>query len=174
MHLSNELSFTPEAEITFRMNCAINNRVMSKRSPRPSSLKDRVARYVLRRRSSIFFRKDFNHLGSYTHIGTILRRLVSDGKLIRVGHGIYVRTTRSTINGRMIPDRCMREIAEEVLARLGVKTTPTEYEIAYNSGKSTQVPTGRVVGVLSRVRRHIGYDGVQMIFRRVSPHLHAE
>jgi Family of unknown function (DUF6088) len=147
---------------------------MIKRLTPPAHLKDRIARYVLRRRSGIFFREDFNDFGSYAQIGKVLRVLVSDGKLIRIGHGIYVRTMRSTINGRMIPDRGMREITEEVLARLGVRTTPTDYEIAYNSGKSTQVPTGRVVGVLSRVRRRIRYGGIEMTFQRVSPRLRAE
>jgi hypothetical protein len=138
------------------------------------NLKDRIARYILHQRSSIFFREDFNDFGSYAQIGKVLRVLVSDGKLIRIGHGIYVRTIRSSIDGRMIPDGGMREITEEVLARLGVRTTPTDYEIAYNSGKSTQVPTGRVVGVLSRVRRRIQYNGIQMMFQHVSPRLRAE
>ena len=37
-------------------------------------------------------------------------------------------------------------------------------EIKYNEGKTTQVPTGRVIGVRKRVRRRIGFDGYSMRF----------
>jgi hypothetical protein len=40
-------------------------------------------------------------------------------------------------------------------------------EVAYNAGKTTQVPTGRVVGVRGRVRRRVGYNGVSLKFERV-------
>jgi hypothetical protein len=41
---------------------------------------------------------------------------------------------------------------------------------AYNSGRSEQVPTGRVVGIRGkRIRRQIGYDGVFLMFERATP-----
>jgi hypothetical protein len=44
---------------------------------------------------------------------------------------------------------------------------PTRFERAYNSGRSEQVPTGRVVAIRGRrVRRQIGYDGVFLSFER--------
>jgi hypothetical protein len=36
----------------------------------------------------------------------------------------------------------------------------------YNAGRTTQVPTGRVVGVRQRVRRKIGYNGISLSFER--------
>jgi hypothetical protein len=36
---------------------------------------------------------------------------------------------------------------------------PSTADKDYNSGKSTQVPTGLSIGVKSRVRRTIGYGG---------------
>ena len=41
----------------------------------------------------------------------------------------------------------------------------------YNAGRTTQVPTGRLVGVLRRVRRQIGYKEITLSFERVGPAL---
>jgi hypothetical protein len=39
----------------------------------------------------------------------------------------------------------------------------------YNAGRTTQVPTGQVVGVRRRVRRKLGYNGIYLIFERAGP-----
>ena len=67
-----------------------------------------------------------------------------------------------------MPPKGLRTL-KEALTRLGVEVVPTRLEEAYNAGTSTQVPTGRVVGVRGRVRRQIGYDGVFLGFERAGP-----
>jgi hypothetical protein len=57
----------------------------------------------------------------------------------------------------------------EALGRVGIETFPTRLERAYDAGKTTQVPTGRVVGVARRVRRKVGYGGVHLSFERAEP-----
>ena len=42
-------------------------------------------------------------------------------------------------------------------------------EQAYNAGKTTQVPTGRVIGVRGRVRRQISYNGFPLSYERAGP-----
>lgn len=54
----------------------------------------------------------------------------------------------------------------EALGRLGIETLPTRLERAYDAGETTQVPTGRVVGVTRRVRRKVGYGGMNLSFER--------
>ena len=63
----------------------------------------------------------------------------------------------------------MRELAAEALGRLGIETVPTRMEQAYNAGKTTQVPTGRVIGVRGRVRRQISYNGFPLSYERAGP-----
>jgi hypothetical protein len=63
-------------------------------------------------------------------------------------------------------------MAVEALGRLGIETAPTRLEQAYNAGRSTQVPSGRVVAVTKRVRRKIGYDGIFLGFERAGPDCH--
>jgi hypothetical protein len=55
------------------------------------------------------------------------------------------------------------------LARLGIETVPSRLKQAYNAGRTTQVPTGWVVGVKRRVRRRIGYNGIYLSFERARP-----
>lgn len=58
---------------------------------------------------------------------------------------------------------------KEARRRAGVETLPSRLEQAYNAGRITQVPTGRVVGVSRRVRRKIGYCGFSLSFERAGP-----
>jgi hypothetical protein len=55
------------------------------------------------------------------------------------------------------------------LRRVGVETLPSRLERDYNAGRTTQVPTGRVVGVNRRVRRNIGYGDISLSFERAGP-----
>jgi hypothetical protein len=47
---------------------------------------------------------------------------------------------------------------------LGISSFPFSYDIKYNEGKTTQVPTGRVIGVSEPVDIEFGYDGKYMSF----------
>jgi hypothetical protein len=62
-----------------------------------------------------------------------------------------------------------RQKAAEALGRLGIKTVPTRMEQAYNARRTTQVPTGRVIGVRGRVRRKISYNGFPLSYERAGP-----
>jgi hypothetical protein len=44
----------------------------------------------------------------------------------------------------------------------------SSYDQAYNQGQTTQVPTGRVIGVKGRVARKIGYEGKYITFEYIS------
>ena len=61
------------------------------------------------------------------------------------------------------------ETLAEALHRVGIETAPTRLQQAYSDGRTTQVPTGRVVAVRKRVRRKIGYGGLQLGFERAGP-----
>jgi len=44
--------------------------------------------------------------------------------------------------------------------------TQTRFLQDYNTGRTTQVPTGRVVAVRGRIRRKIGFNGIFLSFER--------
>ncbi len=137
--------------------------------PPPESLEERVARRIARKRGDVFLREDFRDLGGYDQVGRALRGLTRKGQLVKVGYGIYARARPSAIDGKPTPVKGIRDLAAEALGRLGVETAPTRLEQAYNDGRSTQVPTGRVIGVRGRVRRQITYNGLPLTYERAGP-----
>jgi hypothetical protein len=136
---------------------------------RPESLEGRLERRLARKRGDVFLRADFSDLGGYDQVGRALLGLVRKGRLIKVGYGMYARTRPSAIDGKPTPTKGLRELAAEALGRLGIETVPTRMEEAYNAGKTTQVPTGRVIGVRGRVRRKINYNGFPLGYERAGP-----
>ena len=105
----------------------------------------------------MFVRQDFADIGGYDQVGRTLRLLVQKGLLIKIGYGVYARTKLSTLSGELIPEKSLPELAREALKKLGIKIMPTEFQRLYMNGISTQVPTGRVIGVQGRITRKIGY-----------------
>ena len=108
-----------------------------------------------------------SHLAPF-QVGRALRKIVREGQLVRVGQGLYARASRSITNGDPIPARGLATL-REALDRVGIETVPTRLELAYNAGETTQVPTGRVIGVTRRVRRKLGYGGMNLSFERAGP-----
>jgi hypothetical protein len=130
------------------------------------TLETRLMKRIDRKCGDVFLRADFNDLGGYDQVGRVLRELVKKGRLLKIGQGIYTRAAVSPLDGTPAPVKGLRALAAEALGRLGVESAPTHFEQAYNSGQTTQVPAGRVIGVRKRVRRKIGYKGVFMSFER--------
>jgi hypothetical protein len=123
---------------------------------------------IERKRGDVFLRADFEDLGGYDQVGRVLRKIVREGRLVRVGQGLYARARPSLTTGEPVPVGGLGAL-KEALRRVGVKTLPSQLEQAYNAGQTTQVPTGRVVGVTRRVRRKISYGGVSLSFERAGP-----
>ena len=135
---------------------------------RLKTLEKRIIYRINRGKSEVFIRKDFEDLSDYIQVGRTLRQLVSAGKLIRIGYGLYAKATKSQISGETIPRKGINALAKEALERLNVKTFPSSSEIEYNEERSTQVPTGRVIAVKGRISRKIGYNGRRVVLERVT------
>ena len=132
------------------------------------TLEARIAKRIDRKRSDVFLRADFADLGGYDQVGRVLRQLVRAGKLLKVGFGLYTRAVPARIGVRPIPPKGLTTL-REALERVGIRTYPSRALEDYNAGRTTQVPTGRVVAVRRRVRRKIGYNGISLSFERARP-----
>ena len=135
---------------------------------KPETLETRLLKRIDRKRGDVFLRADFGDLGGYDQVGRALRQLVREGKLVKVGQGLYARARPSMKSGELVPVGGLSAL-KEALRRVGVETLPSRIEQAYNAGRTTQVPTGRVVGVNRRVRRKIGYGDINLSFERAGP-----
>ncbi len=77
---------------------------------------------------------------------------------MKIGYGLYSRCKKSEISGRVLPEKWFIRAGKEALKKLGIKTYPTTYETMYNNFQSTQVPTGRVIGVIAEGGYSLKYE----------------
>lgn len=141
-------------------------RPASKSAISMGSIADRIAQRIARSKRNVFLRADFASFGSYDAVGRALRQAADAGKLVQIGYGLYARAERSPFSGKPAPVVGIKRLATEALDRLGKTVTVSSQSKDYNSGRSTQVPTGRTIAVKDRVRRRIGYDGKYVILER--------
>lgn len=135
--------------------------------PKPKkTLRQRIETRISRKKGDVFLREDFDDLGGYDQVGRELRALCTSGVLYRIGYGLYARAYMSKFSDRPLPQMGLLTLYEAI-ERLGVKILPTRAQVDYNEFRSTQVPTGRVVGIDRRLRRKIGYGSVILKYERV-------
>jgi hypothetical protein len=123
---------------------------------------------INRRKGDVVLRADFADLGDYDQVGRVLRILVKEEILVKLGQGIYAKAKRSALTGELVPQGGIIQATREALTKLGVKVLPSSLERAYNADSSTQVPTSRLIGTNKRVRRVIRYGSVQMSFEHIT------
>jgi hypothetical protein len=140
---------------------------------RLSTLKALILQKIHSSEHNAFFRKDFLDLGgTYVQVGTVLKELCAEEKLRKVGHGIYGKTELCTVEpyvGRVILSAGITELAPEALTRLGFKVVPSQAVLDYNSGVSTQVPTGRRLRIQGkRTKRKIQYRKASITYEYIN------
>lgn len=136
--------------------------------PLKNTIESRMANRIKRSADCVFLRQDFRDIGGYHQVGRVLQQLVKKGVLMKIGYGIYARAHISLYTGNTVSEKCLPELAEDALRKLGFSTYPSKGDRDYNSGKSTQVPTGRMIGVDRKISRKIEYNGVSVYFEQVS------
>jgi len=132
------------------------------------TLKQKMETRINRRKGDVVLRADFADLGDYDQVGRVLRILVKEEILVKLGQGIYAKAKRSALTGELVPQGGIIQATREALTKLGVKVLPSSLERSYNADSSTQVPTGRLIGTNKRVRRVIRYGSVQMSFEHIT------
>lgn len=134
-----------------------------------NSLKSKVKYRISRSGGAVFVPGDFKDLSGQDQVGRALRELVAEEVLIKFGRGLYAKAKRSSLTNRVIPVKPLPELAKEALTqKLRVKVVPENAQGHYNSKRSTQVPTGRVIAVKGRVSRKMAYDGKSIKYQYVS------
>ncbi|MBR2081492.1 MAG: hypothetical protein IJ876_00520 [Elusimicrobiaceae bacterium] len=135
---------------------------------RRKSLISKIYKKVQRSQDVAFVLADFYTYSTDTdQLLRALRRLVADNVLIRIGKGAYAKAKLSVITNDYVPMGGIIGAGRQALQKLGIKIYPTQAEKDYNSGISTQVLTGRVVGVNKRVSRVISFKGVKLTYERI-------
>ena len=74
----------------------------------------------------------------------------------------------SSLTGNIVPIEPLPVLAYKALERLAVGPGPSRAAKDYEEGRSTQVPTGRLISVNKRIRRKIGYNNMVVSYERRS------
>ncbi len=121
------------------------------------SLKQQVELQISNTGRDVFLRTDFAQLGGYDQVGRALRKLVAEGKLLKIGYGLYAKARISSITGKPMLASVggFKAVSEQSLERLGVAWQPSDELVRYNKGETTQVPVNAKVIVKSRFNRKI-------------------
>ena len=132
------------------------------------SLRERVDLRIKRSRASVFLPREFNDLGGEDQVLRALRQLVQEGRLLRLGYGVYGRAEPSPLSGQPMLAAVDGFIgaSREALTKLGVRWEPSSWERAYNEGRSTQVPVNAVVRIKGRFARQLSYRGKPLVLER--------
>ena len=136
--------------------------------PRRRTLRERIADRIARRRDDVFLTREFRDLGGEDQVLRALRLLVREGRLVRLGYGVYGLAEISRLSGR--PMLAVKggfiAAARQALDKLGVSWEQTEFQRAYNEGRSTQVPVNPAVRVKSRFARRLRYQDTELLLER--------
>lgn len=135
------------------------------------TLTERMSYRIARMGREVFMRDDFKDLGGYDQVGRVLRQLVAAGRLVRVGYGVYARAKRSSITGQpMLATRGgFAGVIREALDRLKARNKqfkawfPSQAELDYNAGLTTQVPVNTVVTIKGRLSRKLAYRDMELL-----------
>jgi hypothetical protein len=70
---------------------------------KPETLETRLLKSIDRKRGDVFLRADFGDRGGYDQVGRALRQLVREGRLVKIGQGLYARSRPSITSGEPVP-----------------------------------------------------------------------
>ncbi|HEY1757693.1 MAG TPA: DUF6088 family protein [Bryobacteraceae bacterium] len=133
---------------------------------RPKTLRERIETRIARKRGEdVFFPREFRDLGGEDQVLRVLRILVREKRLVRLGYGVYGRAVISRLSGEAIlySRNGLLGAARQALTKLGVTWELTEAQRAYNEGHSTQVPVNPVIQVKGRFSRRLSDGRLEVV-----------
>jgi len=136
---------------------------------RKNTLRERIEERIARKRGDdVFLTREFRDLGGEDQVLRVLRALVREKRLVRLGYGVYGRAVVSRLTGQplLYSANGFQGAARQALTKLGVVWEPTEAERAYNEGRSTQIPVNPVLRVKGRFSRRLREGNVELVLER--------
>jgi hypothetical protein len=132
------------------------------------SLRQKIARRIERSPDAVFLPREFAKFGGEDQVLRALRELVREGRLVRLGYGVYGRAVRSRLSGEptFYSENAFLGAARQALTKLGVPWEPAGAERAYSEGRTTQGPVNPVVRVKGRFSRRLRNGDLELQLER--------
>lgn len=118
----------------------------------------RLVEYRVRKSGRyVFFRSDFNDLGSRSQVGRALLRMCTRGTLLKIGYGVYTKARRNRINNNVMlaSPGGADAVFIEVLIRLKLSYELTGLTADYVEGRISQIPACMEVKLKRRMYRKL-------------------
>jgi Family of unknown function (DUF6088) len=134
-----------------------------------TKIEDRLAQGRARKETT-FLTREFLDLGGSDQVIRVLRQLVKELRLVKLGYGIYCTAFPSRIvPGKAASYAGLEAASRQALDKLNVPWEPSSWTKAYNEGRSTQVPMNAVLKINRRFRRNLSMEGKSLIQERGQP-----
>ena len=118
-------------------------------------------------RADIFLRSSFDRFGSPSRVTRAIQELIKEGRIVRLGYGVYAKASPSPISGKPIPQKPLESLAEAALEALGVKVQLGRARAEYMAGNTNQIPMSLVVSVgTSRIQRKLQLGKRTVIYEK--------
>jgi hypothetical protein len=129
--------------------------------------KDRILASLRASNSNVFIREEFNRFGNYRQVCRVVKELLDEGRILRLGYGTYVKARPSTISGKPVPDDSLVNIGIEAMKKLGIKVNAGKDMQALIRGESTQVPMLPIVNIgKARICRKLSLGTRSLVYEK--------
>ncbi len=129
--------------------------------------KDRILASLTRSKNSVFLREEFNRFGNYRQVCRVVKELLDEGRIVRLGYGTYVKARPSTISGKPVPDGSLVNIGMEAMKKLGIEVSPGKDMQALIRGESTEVPMLPILNIgKARVSRKLSLGSRSLVYEK--------
>ena len=127
----------------------------------------RMAMSIASSQSDVFLRDYFDRFGSPSRVTRAIQELIKEGRIVRLGYGVYAKARPSSITGNPVFRQPLESLAEQALAALNVKFDFGKARAEYAAGMSTQIPMAVVIRPInSRIKRKIFVGSRGVIYER--------
>ena len=135
---------------------------------RLNSLQSKIESRIAQSREYVFLTREFTDLSGRRQVLRALRKIVAEGRLVRLGCGVYGLAFTSGMSDRpmLFHPHGFLGAARTALTKLGVAWEPTEQEIAFREGRSTEVPAIPAVRIRRRFSRRLSFGRTALVVER--------
>lgn len=115
-----------------------------------ATTKSRIDSQIDAAAGEILLRSSFANTGSPSRITRAINSLIAEGKIVRLGYGVYAKARSSSLSGDPIPRKTLEELTPEIFSELQVHFSYGQAITDYVAGRTTQVPTALIISTGSR------------------------
>jgi hypothetical protein len=135
---------------------------------RPNSLQSKIESRIAESREYVFLTREFTDLSGRRQVLRALRKIVAEGRLVRLGCGVYGLAFTSGLSEKpvLFHPHGFIGAARTALTKLGVAWEPTEREVAFREGRATELPEVPAVRIKRRFSRRLRFGQTELVVER--------